>query len=52
MFNISLPLNDIDFKTLEKEQFLKYFLKYWVEVLIKDCRNSKERLEKMEVRHD
>lgn len=32
----------------EKEQFLKY----WVKVLIKDCKNSKERLEMMEVRHD
>ena len=32
----------------EKEQFLKY----WVEVLVKDCKKSKERLEKMEVKHD
>lgn len=32
----------------EKEQFLKY----WVEVLVKDCKKSRERLEKMEVKHD
>ena len=32
----------------EKEQFLKY----WVEVLIKDCKKSKQRLDMMEVKYD
>lgn len=32
----------------EKDQFLRY----WVEVLITNCKNSKKRLAMMEVRHD